>query len=281
LPHYLQKFKIKKMSKFKTNYRIKSITTNEYSMPSIGKTLKMKSLELERMSQDRLTGKWMRAIVQSNEKANIFPVKPDNRGDKDFIDNPVYSIIEEYKAAGALLPIAFGRFDCSGFNFTTDSADSEPRTSLKVSTLIDETLSDEDIQNELLQQALWETRRLNVTFFDEYGQVATYKNRQGEMALAVSTTDEQQDEKVAKAQDRRAKQLAVLAAIREKNGTKTETPVETEKVELKVFDLDAETQAFLATNPKASDEEITSHLDALEAEIEAHNTKIGAVEGAK
>lgn len=260
------------MSKFKQNYVVKSIDTSTYNMPSTGKTQKMKTLNLQRMTQDKMTGEWLPALVNGSAKTAVFPIKPDPTQQNEFIDNPIFTAVDVYKAKGALLPIAFKRVDTSDFNFPQDGENAEVRNSLNVSVFIDETLSDDEIENQLIGQALWQLRTLGVTIFNEFGDVANYKNRKGEIEPAISTTPDGQLKKIAEAQERAAKLQARVAAIK---AVKAETPAP--KAEPRVYDEKVETEKFMTANPNATDDELAEHLMDVEDAINAEN---GAVAGA-
>jgi hypothetical protein len=270
------------MSNFRTNFKIKAIETQEYAMAD-GTKHKMKILDLVRMRKDPFTGGYLPAMKNASAKARVFPFRLVNG---EYVNDEIYTNVELYKAAGASTPFALKTLDTSDFNFPSDPEGSEPRKSLNVSVFVDdESESDEQIENNLIKQGLYQLRGLGVTILDEFGSVQMYTDANKDLLPAISTTTAQQADRVKAAQERRAKQLDILKAIKAKNdeAAKDSKPEETktESSELRTFDEEAETATFIAANPKAKAKEIAAHLAQIEAEIEAHNAKIGAVEGAK
>jgi hypothetical protein len=266
------------MQNYRTNFKIKSIETQTYKMAD-GSEHKMKILDLIRMRKDPFTGGYLPAMKNAQAKARVFPFRLVNG---EYVQDEIYTNVELYKAAGASTPFALKNFDTSEFNFPSDAEGSEPRKSLNVSVFVDdESESDETIQNNLIKQALYQLRGLGVTILDEFGNVQMYTDSNKDLLPAISTTVAQQAERVKTAQERRAKQLDILKAIKAKNEeSKAEEPKTEESSALRVFDEEAETATFVAANPKAKAKEIAAHLATVEAEILAHNAKIEEVASA-
>jgi hypothetical protein len=259
--------KFKTMSKFRSNFMINSIDTKEYAMKD-GSTHKMKVLNLLRMRKDPFTGKYLPALKNSQDKTQVFPMTYVGG---ELVKNAIYGNVEMYKAEGACAPIATIRWDTSDFNFPSDGLNPLPRKSIKVSVFVDdESESDEDITNNLLGQALYQLRTLGVTILDEYGSVATYKNREGITVPAISSTVEEHAKAVSEAQARTKALQERVAGLN--NGTTGNTSskdnTQTEKLE---FDEEVVKAEFIAANPNATEEEIEEHLFAEVEKFDAVN----------
>lgn len=241
------------MSKFRTNYRIKSIDSNEYTMKSDNSTHKLKVLNLERLTKDEFTGEWMKSVKNGTAKAQVFPfniVSAQNVLGYEFVPNETYNDVEVYKAKGAKYPLAFLRLDTSNFNFPGDGVNPEPRKSLNVSVLVDEGESDEQITNNFIGQAMYQLRTLGVTIFDEYGNVAMYTPRNSKDEIpAISSTEAQHKVAVAEASARTAK---LFAAVKIAQTTKTKPVVEFDEVSVR--------DTFVAANPNATQAEIDEYM---------------------
>lgn len=206
------------MQRIQKGFRLSDITKKEYQRKELdannqptGKMVKeyRKVLHLDVMEQCPLTGTYLPSLRGGKQEDTLFPMRYTNGV---FGSNPLFEAIEEFRLKFVRLAVV--RLDTTPFNFPEDNPEQGPRTSLKVSVLYNDTESDEELENRLIQQAIYRTRELNVTFL-ENGTPMSYRPdwRKNVVAPAISTTAEQWAVVKAEAQAKSDKIKAELAKM--------------------------------------------------------------------
>lgn len=254
------------MAKFQRGYRLENIGLDAYTKKSTGEKEIRKVCNFVRMEQSKMTGNWLPALRNAVATVSMFP-KRYSRATGELVDDTIYGNIDQYK--GDIAPIAIGKLDTTPFNFDTDGADAEPRTSITVSTEFAENDSDDEILDRLVNNAKYQLRGLGVKILVDGAVKATSYT-----ALEYAKAKEDGEA--------RGKKLAArLAELKKAKADKVASaPAEPTAEELAQAELDealaAERAAFKLANPTAKAAAIKAHMDAFEEQFLE-----GQVNGAK